>query len=201
MASDEAADSMSHRAVESGSHSASSGPSAVDPQPASMTAPALDPLVVVRSRSYLAALVLAAVLGIPISAIAKGRAMPTLTAMDFPAAIAVITKRAAATHAAVEAGFPHFADMNTGEWSRSSDGNWTGGFFVGQLWLAAAADERNDLTAAAGWAERVLPRAASDTIFRGFLFWYGAAIGHQLLGHDRAGEVALEGALALASRG
>ena len=81
---------------------------------------------------------------------------------------------------------------------RSSDGDWTGGFFVGQLWLAAAADERNDPTAAAEWAERVLPRAASDTIFRGFLFWYGAAIGHQLLGHDRAGEVALEGALALA---
>lgn len=118
--------------------------------------------------------------------------------MDFQAAIAAITKRAAATHAEAETGFPHFADMHTGEWTRSPDGDWTGGFFVGQLWLAAAADERHDSAPAAEWVERVLPRATSDTIFRGFLFWYGAAIGHQLLGHDRAGEVALEGALALA---
>ena len=37
-----------------------------------MSQPGIDPLVVIRSRSYLAALVLAAVLGVPISAIAYG---------------------------------------------------------------------------------------------------------------------------------
>ena len=35
-------------------------------------APALDPLAVIRSRAYIAALVLAAILGIPISAVAYG---------------------------------------------------------------------------------------------------------------------------------
>ena len=37
-----------------------------------MSPPGIDPVVVIRSRSYLAALVLAAVLGVPISAIAYG---------------------------------------------------------------------------------------------------------------------------------
>lgn len=124
--------------------------------------------------------------------------MPKLTTAAFSAAIAAITNRAAATHAEGKDGFPHFADMHTGEWTRSPDGDWTGAFYVGQLWLAAATSELHDVATAAEWVERVLPRASSDTIFRGFLFWYGAAIGQQLLGHDRAGKVALEGALALA---
>ena len=94
-------------------------------------------------------------------------------------------------------GFPHYADMRTGEWTRSPDGDWTGGFFVGQLWLAAAAG-KGDVDTAARWAAQVRPRAASDTIFRGFLFWYGAALGSQLLGDEHAREIALKGAYALA---
>ena len=125
--------------------------------------------------------------------------MPTLTSADLSTAVSAITARAAATHAEPVDGFPHYADMRTGKWTRSPDGDWTGGFFVGQLWLAASAGELTDAQAAREWTERVRPRAASSTIFRGFLFWYGAAIGHQLLGDERAGEVALEGALALAN--
>ncbi|MEX5695008.1 hypothetical protein ABFV48_26740, partial [Pseudomonas syringae] len=34
-------------------------------------------------------------------------------------------------------GFPHYADQTTGEWTRSPAGDWTGGFWVGMLWLAA----------------------------------------------------------------
>ena len=124
--------------------------------------------------------------------------MPTHTSADLSAAVSAITARAAATHREPADGFPHYADMRTGEWTRSPDGDWTGGFFVGQLWLAAAAGELPDAQPAREWTERVLPRAASSTIFRGFLFWYGAAIGHQLLGDERAGEIALEGAQALA---
>lgn len=124
--------------------------------------------------------------------------MSTPTSTDFSAAIAAIISRGKATHAAGAAGFPHYADMHTGEWTRSPDGDWTGGFYVGQLWLAAVVDPVRDTSSVSEWVERLRPRAASDTIFRGFLFWYGAAIGRQLLGNDRAGEVALEGALALA---
>jgi len=130
-----------------------------------------------------------------------GKERTTLSTDSTPTlsdAITAIVNRAAATHAAGTEGFPHFADMHTGEWTRSQNGDWTGGFFVGQLWLAAAAGALHDAQFAQEWTERVLPRAKSDTIFRGFLFWYGAALGQQLLGDERAGKVALEGALALA---
>lgn len=124
--------------------------------------------------------------------------MPTITAAQITDAIAAITQRIEATHAEQQPGFPHYADMHTGEWTRSPDGDWTGGFYVGQLWLVTAAGGFPNAHMAQEWTEKVLPRSNSDTIFRGFLFWYGAAIGHQLLGDRRAGEVALEGALALA---
>ena len=35
--------------------------------------------------------------------------------------------------------FPHWADPATGEWTTTPHGDWTGGFWIGMLWLAAAA--------------------------------------------------------------
>lgn len=97
-------------------------------------------------------------------------------------------------------GFPHVADATTGAWTRTPGGDWTGAFFVGQLWLAAATTaDRTWRTQALDWAERLRPRAASHTVFRGFLFWYGAAIGAVLLDDPHAERLALEGARALAS--
>ena len=56
-----------------GSQDASRQPPSADEPPASPQTPAaLDPAVVIRSRPYLSALVLAAILGIPISAVAYG---------------------------------------------------------------------------------------------------------------------------------
>lgn len=96
--------------------------------------------------------------------------------------------------------FPHFADQDTGTWTRTPDGDWTGSFFVGQLWLAAAATGDPGLRQLARtWAQRVLPRAESETIFRGFLFWYGAGVGAVLLGDDEARDVAVVGARALSN--
>lgn len=123
--------------------------------------------------------------------------MPANPTTTFSAAAEAILARTAATAIAPEPGFPHYADMQTGEWTRSPDGDWTGGYFVGQLWLGAAAGHPELTKVAAAWAERVRPRAASHTIFRGFLFWYGAALGNKLLGNEQAGKIALEGALAL----
>ncbi|WP_314175684.1 glycoside hydrolase family 88 protein [Streptomyces winkii] len=119
---------------------------------------------------------------------------PTL---DLGSASKAVLARGQRTAALPEPGFPHYADMDTGEWTRSPNGDWTGGFFVGQLWLAAATGSGDAATARA-WTERVRPRAASDTIFRGFLFWYGAALGSVLTGDQYAEETALEGAYALA---
>jgi unsaturated chondroitin disaccharide hydrolase len=47
---------------------------------------------------------------------------------------------------------------------------------------------------ARSWAERLRPRAHSDSVFRGFLFYYGALLGAVLLGDQTAREIALAGA-------
>jgi len=98
----------------------------------------------------------------------------------------------------VTEGFPNFADPETGEWTTSPQGDWTGGHWVGELWLARrATGEKRYGELAAKWYEALRPRAMSNTIFRGFLFYYGAALGDILLDDRRARDVALEGARGL----
>ena len=43
------------------------------------------------------------------------------------------------TQARVKDGFPHWADPDTGRWTTTPDGNWTGRYWIGMLWLAATA--------------------------------------------------------------
>jgi unsaturated chondroitin disaccharide hydrolase len=101
--------------------------------------------------------------------------------------------------AAPTAGFPHYADPGTGVWTRTPAGDWTGGFWVGELWLAArvTGDERY-AKLGRDWAQALRPRAKSETVFRGFLFWYGAALGAVLYDDEIAAEIAVAGGLALA---
>ena len=71
---------------------------------------------------------------------------------------------------------------------------------MGQLWLAYAAGKDEVLGQhARRFARRLLPRSTSDTVFRGFLFYYGAALGDILCGDAEAAELALAGARGLAS--
>ena len=98
------------------------------------------------------------------------------------------------------AGFPHFADPATGAWTCSPAGDWTGGFWNGMLWLSAFATGEARLRQwAEAWTERLRPRAQSDTVFRGFLFYYGAALGDILMSAPLGREVGLAGASALAA--
>ncbi|WP_338938630.1 glycosyl hydrolase [Paraburkholderia sp. 22B1P] len=91
-------------------------------------------------------------------------------------------------------GFPHYADLHTGRWVRTPDGNWTGGFWVGLLWLAAWRTGKSKYRSAAiEWAERLAPRAASKSVFKGFLFWYGAGLGVELFGDRVARQLAYDG--------
>ena len=99
-----------------------------------------------------------------------------------------------------EAGFPHYADAETGVWVRSVDGDWNGGFWVGLLWLANVATSDDAFgEAAEGFVERLRRRVRSATAFRGLLFWYGATIGWLLTGNEKSRSVALEGARGLAT--
>lgn len=98
----------------------------------------------------------------------------------------------------VPEGFPNFADPETGEWTTSPQGDWTGGHWVGELWLARRVTGEERYGEWAGkWCEALLPRATSNTVFRSFLFYYGAALGDMLLDDPRARDVALEGARGL----
>jgi unsaturated chondroitin disaccharide hydrolase len=98
----------------------------------------------------------------------------------------------------VTEGFPNFADPETGEWTISPQGDWTGGHWVGEVWLARqVTGEKRYGEWARKWCEALRPRATSNTVFRSFLFYYGAALGEILLGDERAMDVALEGARGL----
>ena len=77
-------------------------------------------------------------------------------------------------------------------------GDWTGGFWVGELWLACrATGSQRYAELAAGWCRALRPRVASNTVWRSFLFYYGAALGDILLGDQAAAAIALEGARGL----
>lgn len=118
---------------------------------------------------------------------------------DYLHAADLILQRTVETAKEPTPGFPHYADQDTGVWTRSTDGDWTAGFFVGQLWLAAAC--RHDGAArnlAMNWSRELERRVESQTIFRGFLFWYGAALGDMMLAEQQPGRLALRGAQALA---
>lgn len=123
---------------------------------------------------------------------------PDLNADELAGAADSIIDRAITTARQPFNGFPHYADSRTGEWLLSTDGDWTGGFFVGQLWLAAAGGYSSAADLAPEWAARLKHRSESETIFRGFLFWYGAAIGDMLVGSSTVRDLATTGAQALA---
>jgi unsaturated chondroitin disaccharide hydrolase len=116
-------------------------------------------------------------------------------------AIARMVARVDWTNANVRVGrFPNTADPVSGEWETTPDADWTGGFWVGELWLAGlyTGDSRY-WDRAAEWAACLEPRAASRTIFRGFLFYYGAAAGQLFRGDASMRELALSGVRGLAS--
>lgn len=105
------------------------------------------------------------------------------------------------TSSQIEKGFPLYADPKTGEWTASPDGDWTGGFWNGMLWLAyATTNKKKYLDLAERWTELLRPRVHSENIFRCFLFYYGAAVGYILDNNNTlARELALAGARGLAS--
>lgn len=95
--------------------------------------------------------------------------------------------------------FPHYSD-DFGRWVVTHDGDWTGGFWVGLLWLSHVyTQEEKFLKWAEEWMRKLQPRANSETVFRCFLFYYGAAIGDLLVGHEEAANIAVTGAKGLAT--
>lgn len=119
--------------------------------------------------------------------------------VSYDEALRTMLRRVDATLSEEWTGFPHYADTATGQWTRTGDGFWTGGFWGGLLALSArvTGDERY-AQAADLVASRVAARADSETAFRGFLFWYGAAVDHVLTESAASRDAALAGVQGLA---
>lgn len=92
----------------------------------------------------------------------------------------------------VKEGFPHWADPESGQWVTTPHGDWTGGYWVGMLWLAhAATGDARYRTLARSFLERLRPRIEAATGFKSFVFYYGGSLGWTLTGDETAREVAL----------
>ena len=121
-----------------------------------------------------------------------------MTADAWSGAIDRMLGRIQDTAARVKDGFPHWADPETGQWTTTPEGDWTGGFWIGQLWLAAAATgDARYRSWAAPFAERLRARIDAETVFKSFPAYYGASLGAIL--HDAPGprEIALATARSL----
>lgn len=95
--------------------------------------------------------------------------------------------------------FPHWANTETGEWVTTTEGDWTGGYWIGMHWLAhrATGHVKYRQWAEAG-VERLRPRIEAETIFKGFPFYYGGSVGAILSGNATARDMALQCARSLA---
>ena len=103
------------------------------------------------------------------------------------------------TAARVTDGFPHWADSETGDWVTTPDGDWTGGYWIGMLWLAVTATgDAHYRRLAAPLAERLRARVDAQTVFKSFPAYYGAALG--AIVHEAAGprDIAVSTARSLA---
>jgi unsaturated chondroitin disaccharide hydrolase len=115
-------------------------------------------------------------------------------------AIGRMEQRMEDTRRRVGAEYPHWADPDTGNWTTTVDGDWTGGQWVGMHWLAAKHTGKQIYrTQAAALAQGMKGRIAVDTVFKSFLFYYGGALGSILYQDKSAHDLALAAARSLAS--
>src|SRR5690348_13529549 len=130
-----------------------------------------------------------------------GVAGPWSTSMEiWNAAIGRIRQRMADTRERVGNAYPHWADTETGKWTTTVDGDWTGGYWAGMHWLAAKhTGEEQCRRQALALAQGLKNRIAVDTVFKSFPFYYGAALGWILFEDHTAKELALTAAHSLAS--
>lgn len=94
-------------------------------------------------------------------------------------------------------GWPDHADRETGRWNTKANGDCTGGFFAGWLWLAAR-EEPSFLPAARKWGYGLRIRLRSKTHYRGMLYYQGVLLGRLLHGEEEARELTVAVANALA---
>jgi len=112
---------------------------------------------------------------------------------DVPTALELIERRIDSVAAVTRFNqYPMFASFG-GSWEYLVD--WTGGFWVGQLWLAyLRTGDAKYLTWAEAWLPELGTHARRNTHDLGFLFYYSYAYAYDITGHDEYRRVALTAA-------
>ncbi len=96
--------------------------------------------------------------------------------------------------------FAMLADNFTGEWETFENPNWTGGFWVGMLWLAyERTKETKYLQYARTWNDAILGYEQENNHDRGFVYYYSSVYGYKLTGETRYFESAFQAAKKLVS--
>ena len=89
--------------------------------------------------------------------------------------------------------FPHITQ--NGKWITTLDGDWTGGFWVGLLWLSyKLTDEKRYEKLAYDWLKLLEKRKKDRTPDLGFLFYPSYALGYQITNDAHLKKTALEAA-------
>ncbi len=90
------------------------------------------------------------------------------------------------TAANIEAkSFPSLADNFTGEWEVNENPGWTGGFWVGMLWLAYEKTGENIyLNWAQSWNDVIFGYEDEDNHDRGMVYFYSSIRGYELTGNQ-----------------
>lgn len=82
--------------------------------------------------------------------------------------------------------FPLFRPDTATQWTLSRRGSWLGGFWAGLWWRRAAYTRSpDDCALAEAWSAQLQLLLREPSINRSFVFWYGAAIGHQKFGKNQ----------------
>lgn len=120
---------------------------------------------------------------------------------DWNEPIVRMMKRIEDTARRVGDGYPHWADPKSGNWTTTATGDWTGGYWLGMLWLASCTEggERFRVLAEQGCA-RLAPRVTAETAFKAATFYYGAGLGSVLCDSEPAREMGLAAARDLKRR-
>jgi len=115
-------------------------------------------------------------------------------------AIARILERMEDTRKRVGNNYPHWCDYETGKWTTTVDGDWTGGFWPGMHWLAAkyTGDHRYRAQALA-LTQGLKNRVAVESVFKSFPFYFGGVLGAVLFQDKEATDFAIAGARSLAA--
>lgn len=119
---------------------------------------------------------------------------------SYEQALDLMEQRIASTISQVDDQFPHYADPETGQWVTTQNGDWTGCYWSGMLWLALASER--ELSFQSLLKKHICTfakRSSDDTVSRGFLYYFGVALGAILCDDDEARKIATMGARALAA--